>query len=506
MKKHTSYILIMLSILLVCSGIWLLYHRIYDKTSEVEHELRYATIVAGEKRESMNILQRMDHYKAPAVSLAIINDGKVAWAKGYGSISFDNQDKKVGTHTLFQAGSISKPVTALGALLLVQQGKLSLDEDVNNYLKSWKIPESEFTKTEKVTLRRLLSHSAGTSVPGFNGYSVLDHIPTTVEILDGKKPLVNSDPVRVTQTPGKEHRYSGGGTTIVQLLIEDVTGEKFDAWMHKNILIPFGMVSSTFNQPLSKEYSEHAAWGHDPMGKQICGKWHIYPEMAAAGLWTTPTDLAHFLVTTLNILHGKQSGPLNQKLMKEAITQQACSSARTNKVGLGFFLNDSEHNMIFGHDGQDDGFIATMQVCPELGKGWVIMINNDGAGGLFPEIKRSIADAYKVPGFEPIIKDTIKIDPASYNKFTGIYKNNESSITINMRDNTLFALHSFMSNEMKLYPATETIFFMKEVDFSLQFIGLQDHIDSIVILDKDGKKLLDENKKEIVLKKILEKK
>ncbi|MDR3647241.1 MAG: serine hydrolase [Candidatus Babeliales bacterium] len=361
--------------------------------------MRHAITIADEKNEKMNIAQRMEFYKTSAVSIAIINDGKLAWAKGYGSISFDSQDKKVDTRTLFQAGSISKSITAMGALLLVQQGKLSLDKDVNNYLKSWKVPENEFTKIEKVTLRRLLSHSAGTSVSGFPGYPVPDYIPTTVEILKGEKPSANTDPVQVIQIPGKNFSYSGGGTTIVQLLIEDVTGEKFDTWMHKNILVPFGMTSSTFNQILSKEYSERAAWGHNETGKQVCGKWHIHPEMAPAGLWTTPTDLAQFLITILNILHGKQNGLINQELVKEAIKQQIVLDNETNKVGLGFFLSGSEQNISFGHGGCNEGFLSNMKVYPEIGKGWVIMTNNHNAGELINEIEFSIADTYKIPGF-----------------------------------------------------------------------------------------------------------
>src|SRR5262249_6232505 len=156
------------------------------------------------------------------------NHGRIEWARGYGHITNDQNSAVIDEHTLFQAGSISKSFTAFGALILVQQGKISLDADVNLYLKRWKLPENEFTKTEKVTLRRLLSHTAGTSVHGFPGYSVQAAIPNIVDILEGKKPLVNTDPVRVISKPGTELKYSGGGTTIVQLLIEDITGEQFD--------------------------------------------------------------------------------------------------------------------------------------------------------------------------------------------------------------------------------------------------------------------------------------
>ena len=240
-----------------------------DKIKQVENSLQYKICIKGEKEQLMSLADRMQFYKTPAVSVAMIDKGKIAWAKGYGTISFESNAPAVTAETLFQAGSISKPVAAMGALLLVQQGKLSLDEDVNTYLKSWKVPENEFTATEKVTLRRLLSHTAGTSVHGFPGYKVGEYIPTLVEILEGKKPQVNTDPVRVTKIPGTECSYSGGGTVIVQLLIEDITGEPFNVWMKKNILVPFGMTASTFDQPLSQEDSKRAAHGYQPDGKKV---------------------------------------------------------------------------------------------------------------------------------------------------------------------------------------------------------------------------------------------
>ena len=218
------------------------------------------------------------------------------WAWGYGHLTNDQTSAAIDEHTLFQAGSISKPIAAFGALILVQQGKISLDADVNLYLKRWKVPENELTKTEKVTLRRLLSHTAGTSVHGFPGYSVQAAIPNIVDILEGKKPLVNTDPVRVIVKPGTVMQHPGGGTTIVQLLIEDVTGEHFDVWMQNNVLKPLGMSESTFAQPLLPSYALHAAYGHHH-GKVVEGKWHLYPEMAAAGLWTTPKDLAQFIIS-----------------------------------------------------------------------------------------------------------------------------------------------------------------------------------------------------------------
>lgn len=495
------------SILLIClSLIGCEMRREKNNREKVEHGLRHSIMIVNEKNPHMSLAERMKYHNVPAVSIAMINDGKLEWAKGYGHISFAPNAQKVDADTLFQAGSISKPVTAMGALLLVEQGKLSLDANVNDYLKSWKIPDNEFTKKEKVTLRRLLSHTAGTGVHGFPGYSVGTPIPTIVEILEGKKPLVNTDPVRVIQTPGKEVSYSGGGTTIVQLLIEDVTGEKFDVWMKKNVLIPFGMHASTFAQPLTQDYANHAAYGHNKDGKPVSGKWYIYPEMAAAGLWTTPTDLANFLVTILNISHGKKKGPISQTLMQEALRpQMSCSSK--DSACLGFFSSGMEKEKTLEHGGVDEGFIANMRVYPELGKGWVIMTNSMDGGMLIPEIECSIADSYGIPGLEATVKTPIQLDPALYTKFVGVYKEPhakpEHVITIRMHDNALFIVDSYTSitDERQLYPARDDMFFTKEWPVSIQFLSSDDQIDRLMLIDKNGKPLLDENKKEMILKK-----
>ncbi len=363
------------------------------KQSSVEHGLRPKVLIAGNSNIRMNILERMEYYKVPGVSIAIVNDGRIEWIHGYGHITTDPKSASVDEHTLFQAGSISKPITAFGALILVQQGKISLDDDINLYLKRWKVPENEFTKKEKVTLRRLLSHTAGTSVHGFSGYSAQTPIPTVVDILEGKKPLVNSDPVRVMIKPETELKYSGGGTTIVQLLIEDITGEHFDVWMQNNVLKPLGMSESTFTQPLPPSYALHAAYGHYLNGVAVEGQWHIYPEMGAAGLWTTPKDLARFIVYIQSAFKDKQTQPLNHDYVKEMITRQKIGDKEIDS-GLGLFLENHGADLVFSHDGQDEGFIARLSGYAFRGQGVVIMMNNDSAWPLLEEITNSVADTY----------------------------------------------------------------------------------------------------------------
>jgi CubicO group peptidase (beta-lactamase class C family) len=247
----------------------------------------------------------MQFYKTPGVSIALINDGRIEWARGYGVLEAGGKDL-VTTETLFQAASISKSLSAMLALRLVEQGKLDLDNDVNQRLVSWKVPDNEFTKEQKVTLRRLLSHTAGVTVQGFLGYPVDKALPSLQQILNGEKPA-NSAAIRVDMKPGSSFRYSGGGYVVLQQLVMDVTGKSFPALMEKSLLQRLGMTHSTFQQPLSPNLASRAAAGHLPNGVEMSGKWFVLPELAPAGLWTTPTDLARLVIEVQKSRVGKSN-------------------------------------------------------------------------------------------------------------------------------------------------------------------------------------------------------
>src|SRR5208282_3138916 len=205
----------------------------------------------------MTINERMAHYKVPGVSVAFFDHGQIIWTKTYGFADVASK-KPVTADTLFQAAPTRKPVAALAALRLVQEGKLSLDEDVNVKLRTWKVPENAFTIKEKVTVRRILSHSAGLTVHGFPGYASDEPVPTVVQILNGEKPA-NSDPIRVDVVPGTLWRYSGGGYVILQTLLSDVTGKPFPQIMSELVLRPAGMTHSTYEQPLPQNRASEVA-------------------------------------------------------------------------------------------------------------------------------------------------------------------------------------------------------------------------------------------------------
>ena len=333
----------------------------------------------------LDLQKLMQLYKVPGLSIAVIDNFQIVWTKAYGVIE-GGSATPVTSRTLFQAGSISKPMAATGALYLVEQGKLSLDENVNQKLKTWKVPENEFTKNEKVTLRRLMSHSAGLTVHGFPGYDVNDSMPTLVQIFNGEKPA-NTASIRVDLVPGTQVRYSGGGVTIEQQLMMDVTSKPFPALMREIVLDKIGMTDSSYEQPLRPAQAAMTASGTYADGKVVHGRWHIYPEMAAAGLWTTPTDLGKFAIEIALSKHGKSNRVLSEEMTRQMLTPAL------DEAGLGFFL-DKDNPGQFSHNGADEGFQALLTMNAESGKGVAIMANSDMGIAVGDFLLQSVAKEY----------------------------------------------------------------------------------------------------------------
>lgn len=356
------------------------------RIQRVEDGISPISLGENEPPLRLNLQKLMQFYKVPALSVAVIDNFKIAWAKGYG-VTEAGGTNPVTTHTLFQAGSISKPVAATGTLYLVEHGRLSLDENVNLKLKSWQVPDNDFTKDQKVTLRRIMSHSAGLTVHGFPGYAVGAPIPTLVQVLNGEPPA-NTAPVRVDTIPGTKSIYSGGGVTIEQLLIMDVTGEPFPQFMRQTVLDKIGMSDSTYEQPLPSSRAAFAATGTHAGGTSVPGKWHIYPEMAAAGLWTTPTDLAKFGIEIALSKQGKANHVLSEAMTREMLKPQL------EQVGLGFFLGDYKNSEEFGHNGSDEGFQALLIMFADSGKGVAIMANSDNGITVATYLMQSVAKEY----------------------------------------------------------------------------------------------------------------
>lgn len=368
--------------------------------------------IEGETAQTYNIYDRMKHYNVPGISIAVVKDGKIAWAKGYGMANTES-GTSVDENTLFQAGSISKPLAALAALKLVQEGKMDLDTDINTYLKGWQVPDNGFTETEKVTLRRLLTHTAGMTVHGFPGYQQKDEFPTIMQVLNGEG---NTDKIELDTLPNAFWRYSGGGYTVMEKAVEDVSGMPLEAYMKEHILGPMGLTNSTYDQPLTEKDHAQASAAYDGNGELYEGLWHNYPEQAAAGLWTTPTDLATYCMAIQAIVAGKTDGVLSPETVNQMLTKHE------NDWGLGPSLEWNGDSLRFQHGGKNAGFTNNMTAFAHKGDAMIVMTNADRGGLLAREIMRAISSYYDWGIMSPRIVEPIELSEEALDQFTGKYR------------------------------------------------------------------------------------
>ncbi len=225
---------------------------------------------------------------------------------------------------------------------------------------------------------------------GFRGYAANEPVPSLIDILDGNRPC-NSQPIRVTKVPGQGAAYSGGGFVVMQQLLSDVAGARFDEIMRRTVLEPLGMTHSTYAQPLPAPYWASAAAGHRDDGQEIRGRWFTYPEMAPAGLWTTPTDLAQFVIEVENAFAGRPSRVLAQPMTAQMLT------ATLGHNALGVMIDGHGPGMRFHHGGSNQGFRCTYAGLPYTGQGAVVMTNSDAGGAVAQEVLKAIAAEYQWP-------------------------------------------------------------------------------------------------------------
>ncbi|MCP3142957.1 beta-lactamase family protein [Pyxidicoccus xibeiensis] len=366
---------------------WLVRPSEAARVARVEAGLAPATL-PGEEPRHLSVQQWMELYGVPGLSVAVFEKHALVWAKTYG-VKQAGGTEPVTIDTLFQSASISKPVTALAAMRYAEQGKWSLDADINDKLVSWKVPENDFTKEQKVTLRRLLSHSAGLTVSGFPGYPVDAPRPTVQQILDGAKPA-NTGPVRVDLVPGTKTRYSGGGTTVVQLMMMDQLKKPFPQIMKETVLAPLGLKHSSYEQPLPPALAAMTATATRGDRTSVGGRWHVYPEMAAAGLWTTPSDLARIAIEVSKAKAGTSKRVVSQAMAKQMLTKQS------ETFGIGFQVWDGTDR--FGHGGSNEGFRALLVAFADSGSGMALMANSENGDLLIERVGASITAEY---GWKP---------------------------------------------------------------------------------------------------------
>lgn len=432
------------------------------RITNVEQGLSTRIVVKGSANQKMNLIDRMAYHQVPAVSIALINQGRVEWARAYGMADIASQ-KSATTTTLFQAGSVSKALSAMGALRLVEQGKLSLDGDVNRQLVSWKIPQNKFTRDTAISLRMLLNHSAGATVHGFMGYPREQTLPTLVEVLNGVPPA-QSEPVRVDLMPGTTWRYSGGGYSIIQLMITEAGRQPFDQFMKAEVLDPLEMNQSTFATSLPLNWRKLAATAYDAEGKAVAAGWRIYPESAAAGLWSTPSDLAKVILEVQKTIDGQSSKVLSSNMASLMLKRGL------GEYGLGFFVEDLGDRTSFSHSGGTEGYRAQLYGYTHSGQGVVIMTNSQNSAALIDEILCSIAAEYGWPEYQVSEKASIQGDAVINRQLAGDYQLlNLPAHIVAEGEHLYFQSDLFGAKRMELFPESKTTFFTTAQDMTIHF-------------------------------------
>jgi CubicO group peptidase (beta-lactamase class C family) len=364
-----------------------------------------------------SLAERLAYWQVPGVGIAVINDGKVEWAKGYGVTDLAT-GSPVDEHTLFHGASLSKPIHAMVLLKFVREGKIDLDKDINQQLTGWQLPASEFAKGTTITPRRMLSHTAGMSWAAFGtGYPASQPSPKLVDLLNGKPPA--TQPVRVEETPGKRFHYSGGAVMATQLLLQEIAKEPYPAIVKRCLIDPLWMTESTMEQTLSGEQLQHAAPGFKA-GKRVNGPDRIYPAMSAAGLWGTPADYCKVVMEIQRAAADGADGAVTDApakvispgaarvMLTPYIPNAKSANPRPSTVGMGVFLSGQGKGRMFFHAGSHAGYSCYMIGRLEGGQGVVVMTNGDDAFDLIAEIVQTVADEYDWPDYQFIPPPRLK--------------------------------------------------------------------------------------------------
>lgn len=418
-------------------------------------------LVKGEPPSCTTLTERMTELHVPGVSIAVIHNGSIEWAQGFGVRKAGGG--AVTEDTLFQAGSISKPLAAMASLRLVQLKKLSIDADVNTQLVSWKVPVSPAANGKPVTLRELLTHTAGMTVHGFPGYAAEEPVPTLIQVLNGEKPA-NTPAIRIESEPGSKWNYSGGGYVVMQQVVLDTSQEPFPKLMHDTVLGPMGMTHSTYEQPLPVSLQSEAATPYRADGSPVPGGAHTYPEMTAAGLWTTPTDLARYCIEVERSLQGKANHVLSQTMTEEMVTPGK------GNWGLGLEIGGSSADPYFSHGGVNEGFEGLFVAYEKHGDGAAVLTNAQGGIRLANDVMRSIANEYGWPDYHSAMRTEIKLPPDSLKQYVGAYQmapNVYLTVTLNGDQ-----LAGQLSNQdpIPLFAESDRKFFPKVVDAEVEFV------------------------------------
>jgi CubicO group peptidase (beta-lactamase class C family) len=356
---------------------------------------------AGQTPKLLTLAERMAFYKVPGVSIAMINNNKIEWAKGYGVLKAGSP-APVTPDSFFEAASTSKAVVAAIVLGLVQEGKLDLDADVNQYLTSWRIAANDFTRKQKVTLRLLLTHRAGLPMTNFP-YDEKGAPPTLLQVLNGEAPAGNKAAV-VELLPGNQWQYSNIGYVVIQQLLEDVLDKPLARLARERVFAPLGMAACTFAYPLTPELQKNEALPHDEQGAAAMPGMHPTAQ-AQGGLMAAPSDLARFTCDLLLAYDGRTGHLLAPATVRRMLNKEVELDPNLFGFpaadGLGVFITGSGNSLCFSHPGYNyPGASSWLLAYPELGQGAVIMTNGAKGELLTLEIISALAAVYGWPAMK----------------------------------------------------------------------------------------------------------
>ncbi|MBS1500844.1 MAG: beta-lactamase family protein [Bacteroidetes bacterium] len=427
-----------------------------QKIKQVEDNLIDNLQVKGKPIVTYTLAERMKFYKAPTVSIAIINNGKIEWTRAYGAAG-QNNELAANRETLFQIASYSKGISNVLAMLLVQAGVLKLDEPINTYLKSWKFPESELNKDNPLTVRDLISGRSGISAEGFYGAFKGDPVPTLLQLLNGEKPASNS-PIRSIRKPRGPAIESGGAYLVLQQLIEDATGKSFDMVLKERLTGPLGMNHTSGQQPVS----QNVANGYQRDGRMVKGGWIVYPQLASSGLWSTASDLATFIIERQKAVKG-QSKILSQNTMLQMADPNFWKPGNVPAA-----LPDNQ--MLDGRTSSNLGYQTYMEGSVKSGRGIVIIVNSNNGVDLIREILNGIDKIYGWNEHKPTFM--VQLTPEQLKAFEGTYRmtqDDKSYIQITVKDNHLLVMHFPDKAAFNIYPKSDLSFFSDMPGLGAQF-------------------------------------
>jgi CubicO group peptidase (beta-lactamase class C family) len=431
------------------------------RIKSIEKGLLRAVFLKGQKPERLNLLERMQFYKVPGVSIAVLDKHHLEWAKSYGVKDIQGA-QPVTKETIFQAGALSQPIAAAAALHFVDSGRLDLDMDVNAGLQTWKIPANRFTTRNKVTLRELLTHSAGFPSLDFPGYFQKEPIPGLSQVLAGEKPAKNPA-LQCEFEPGQRVRDSEAGYSVLQQLLGELEKKPFEAVARDVVLDPLSLKNSTFEFPLPEVMRPNAASGHLRDGRTVEGGWQNYPELAAKGLWTNPAEFATFVIELLQTAMGKSVKILSPAAARSMLTVQL------EYKGFGFNVEGVGEENNFNLRGKTAGYSSHLVVYPSRGQGAVIMTNSTNGPFLIDEILRAISAAYLWPHFKPLERPLFRLEPAIYKQYEGKYQVAPDYVLDVIYEDYYLIVRPSGQAPTKFYVESETIFFSVDPYIRIQF-------------------------------------